>query len=157
MKTINKLFILILFLPLLYSAAELNKPYPNIRLFDLNGKLINLKNQKHKGLILISFSATYCKPCKDEIKEFEAIAKEYPEDKIKIYLVFVDKELEKIKDYAKENNVTIQILHDIYQVYMKSYNVTSLPTSFLIKDEKIVEIFKGYEESNIEKIKSYLK
>jgi len=85
------------------------------------------------------------------------IAKEYSDEKIKIYLVFVDKSIDDIKKYVEENKISLQILHDIYQVYMKKYEVTGLPTSFLIKDGKIIEIFKGFTEENIVKIKKYLK
>ena len=155
-----KRFLVILLVTLstnIFAKDLLNQPFPNIVLFDLNGKLINLEKQKHKGLILISFSATYCKPCKIEIGEFEKIAKEYSEEKIKIYLVFVDKSIDDIKKYVEENKISLQILHDIYQVYMKKYEVTGLPTSFLIKDGKIIEIFKGFTEENIVKIKKYLK
>jgi len=90
-------FLISLFLSLtLYATDKIpeigDKP-PNILLPDLDGKLFNLNKIKNDGLTLISFSATYCKPCKEEIQEFMKLKNEYGENKIKIYLIFVDNDV----------------------------------------------------------------
>ena len=120
---------------------------PNILLYDLNNKLFNLRKIKYNDFILISFSATYCKPCKEEIKEFAKLQKKAGKDKLKIYLIFVDLKMANIKSYIKENKVKLPVLHDKYKIVSQKYAVKGLPNSFLI-DKKGIIIYKanGYNK-----------
>lgn len=134
------------------------KKAPNILLPDLNGKLFNLSKVKYNNLLLVSFSATYCKPCKKEIKEFEKIVDKFGTDKIKVFIIFVDKKVDKIKSYVKRNNIQVPVLHDKYGIVSRKYNIKALPTVFLLnKKREIIYSARGFNKNNIKKIVSFLK
>ena len=139
------------------KPLSINDDAPNILLKDLDPKLFNFKKYEIKNYILISFSATFCKPCKTEIKEFQKLLKTIGTNRLTIYLVFIDKDISDIKKYIKENNIKLPVLHDKYKIVSNKYEVTGLPTSFLInKSRKIKYIAKGYSRGNIKKIKKII-
>ena len=50
---------------------------PNFALFNLKGKLVTLSNLSKKGTIILSFWASYCKPCITEIPQLVELEKKY--------------------------------------------------------------------------------
>jgi peroxiredoxin len=140
------------------TVAKIGSEAPNIVLFNVKNKLMNLKKMNYKKFILVSFSATYCKPCKEEIKEFKKMKSELGKNNIEFLLVFIDKNKDLIIDFKNDNKIDFPILHDLYKMAMGKYGVTSLPTSFLIDKKGIIRyIANGYSESHIEKIKEMAK
>ena len=131
---------------------------PNILLYDINKKQFNLRKLDYNGMILISFSATYCKPCKEEIKELERLQENKGKDKIKIYLIFVDPKSEDVKAYIKKNNVKLSVLHDKYKFVFQKYGIEGLPTSFLLdKDDIIIHKIRGYNKKSLKIMQKLIK
>lgn len=130
---------------------------PNIILYDINNKIFNLRKEKNTEYTLISFSATYCKPCKQEIPELIKMQTHIGENNLKIYLIFVDNNIDEIKSYVSDNKITLPVLWDRYKIVSKKYGVTALPSSFLIDKEWII-VYKaiGYNKIHITKIEEIL-
>ncbi|MBK7869124.1 MAG: redoxin domain-containing protein [Ignavibacteriales bacterium] len=53
------------------SLAQEGKIAPGFRLENLDGDIISLEDSLGQGPILISFWATWCKPCIEELPEIE--------------------------------------------------------------------------------------
>jgi thiol-disulfide isomerase/thioredoxin len=65
------------------------------------------------SVLVISFWATFCKPCNEEIPYFEKIVNKYKDQKIKLLLVSLDlkeKYPGRIKTFAKKNKYLSQIV-----------------------------------------------
>lgn len=83
--------------------------------------------------VVLSFWATYCKPCKKELPLLLAFGEKHKADNIKILLISIDKEGEAIVGrYLKENNVDANALLDPYMKTSQRYGVTSLPSLFVV-------------------------
>jgi len=65
------------------------------------------------SVLVISFWATFCKPCAEEIPYLESISKKYKDKKVKVLLVSLDLASfypDKIEAFAKKNNYSSQIV-----------------------------------------------
>lgn len=102
-----------------YCGEKLQKPHIN--------------NTRH--IVVISFWATYCKPCKKELPELMKFAANHKNDSVKVLALSIDKEGASIvAPYVKEHNITLPVLLDQYRRTAMRYGVTSLPALFVIDD-----------------------
>jgi len=131
------------------SDLKIGKPAPNFYLKTLNNEDVFLSNlcgkKKLKYPVLISFWATYCKPCKKEFPIFSKISDKYTEKGLKIFLINVREPKERVETFIKENNITVPVLLDTYAKIAEKYNShKSVPNLFLIdKNGIIVQIYNG--------------
>ena len=68
---------------------------------------------KSDSVLVISFWATFCKPCNEEIPYFESIVKKYKDQKVKLLLVSLDLKYDypkKINAFKNKNNYTSQVV-----------------------------------------------
>lgn len=143
----------------IYSPDSLSthqiKFAPNFYLLDLkdNGHFLNdycgVKKTKFKKskkeVVILSFWATWCIPCRNELQILKKLSNSYSQDSLMIFLTNIEEPPEKVSHFAKEKKIKILILLDRYGVVKKNYGVTSIPCLFLINpDQKIVYRHVGY-------------
>ena len=109
-----------------YSGKELRKPWKN----------------KTKYVVVMSFFATWCAPCKKEIPYLEKLKKEYAADKIKFFLIDVGEEREVLDSFLKKNSISLTVLHDRYQQTAEKFGATSLPRLIVIDKEGTISLIK---------------
>ncbi len=99
--------------------------------------------------VILSFWATYCKPCKKEIPELIKFYEKNSKKKIKIFLINMDKEGASVANpYVEENKVTLPVLLDPYHRTAERYKVKSLPALFVIAPDGTVKYSSvGYHEN----------
>jgi thiol-disulfide isomerase/thioredoxin len=117
-----------------YCGEKLQKPHIN--------------NIRH--IIVISFWATYCKPCKKEMPELMKFAAKHKGDSIKVFCISIDKEGASIvTPFVKEQGYTLPILLDPYRKTAERYGVRSLPALFVIDGRGIIRYSSvGYHEND---------
>jgi thiol-disulfide isomerase/thioredoxin len=74
--------------------------------------VVNYMN-KSDSTVVISFWATFCKPCVEEIPYLESISEKYKNQKVKLLLVSLDLKSfypNQIQDFAEKNNYSSQIV-----------------------------------------------
>jgi peroxiredoxin len=95
----------------------------------LNKPLIN----PFHHIVILSFWATYCEPCKKEIPELMNLAQNHSNDSVKIFCISIDKEgASKVSPVVAERKYTLPILLDPYCKTAQRYGVTSLPALFVV-------------------------
>ena len=116
----------------IWCGKKLSKPYIN--------------NTPH--IVVVSFWATYCKPCHKEIPELEKFYNKHKGENIKIFLISIDsKGAGIVVPFAKERNYTLPILFDPYKKTAQRYGVKSLPALFVIGPDGIIRYSSmGYKE-----------
>jgi len=95
------LLVLSLFLSSVFSFAQ-NVPYIT---FEQLEKIIYKQDDT---LRIVNFWATWCKPCIEELPEFERINAEYKNQKVKVILVSMDFKSKidiQLKPYIQKNNI----------------------------------------------------
>ena len=144
-----------------FSLPDLSNEYVALR--DLCGdKLRKPWKNKTKHVVVISFFATWCKPCIAEIPHLQRLQKKYSGKPIKFFLVNVGEEKEKIEKFLKSQITSIPILMDKYKKISEKYDALTLPRLFIIDKLGIIQLeqkgFKDGEkfESDLDQILSKL-
>ncbi len=135
-----------------FSAAGVIKPKvrveaPAFTLTTLDGGERSLDEFKGK-VILLNFWATWCAPCRDEIPAMEALWRRFEGENFVIIAVAGDRgNMHRVGEFCRMNDVTFTVLLDPKGVVRRSYEVTALPTSYLIgRDGRIVGKILGARE-----------
>lgn len=106
-----------------------------VSLRDFCGQLRNPWKTKLKRILVLSFMASYCVPCRHEIPQLEAFAREAPED-VKVIFITVDTiSNEAIAAFVKKMDMRQMVLSDRYGNVMKKYGVQKLPSLFILDKE----------------------
>ncbi len=120
---------------------------PDFTLEDLNGDLFTLSDHLGEGPVLISFWATWCKPCKDELPHLQDLFEEYSDRGLTLITISADspKTQAKVRPYVRSKGYTFPVLLDPDQEVLQLFQGTTLPLRVLIDREgNIVDTHQGY-------------
>jgi peroxiredoxin len=145
---------LIFFLSIVVMSLQLsaqNKTVPGTMVRDINGKKIAFNKAFTPGKVtLVSFWATWCIPCKQEIK---AIKGKLPDWKKEVDFDYVTVSVDDarataaVKTYATTQGWDWPVLLDPNSDLKRSLNFSNVPFTIIIgKDGKIAYMHTGYEE-----------
>ena len=152
----------ILSLVLLLSCTSLYAQLPSVKLKTLDGKTIDTSTLNNDGKpFVISFFATWCKPCNRELK---AIHEQYEEGQeetgMKVVAISIDQaqNINKVKPLVDAEEWEYEVLLDPNSEFRRAMGVQMIPHVFIIDGNgKIAESRSGYtdggEEHLIEKIR----
>lgn len=155
-------FILVLFLAV---AAMAQAQLPSVTLKDINGKTINTANLSNDGKpFIISFFATWCKPCNRELTAISEVYDEWKEETgVKVIAVSIDQaqNINKVKPLVDGNGWEYEVLLDPNSDFKRALGVQMIPHVLVIDGNgKIAESRSGYTEGSeghlLEKVKELL-
>ena len=131
------------------SMLSQDRSLPNIKIKTLDGKSINIQTIENDGNpIVISFWATWCKPCK---KELNTIAEYYDDWKeetgMKLVAISIDdsRSMSKVAPYINSSDWDYEVYLDPNRELARALSVSTVPHTFLLnKDGEIVWEHRGY-------------
>ncbi len=149
------------------NHIELNKPAPIFVLRDLNGQDVFLRDycgnlrqpwkNKIKHVVVLSFFASYCKPCLKEIPILEKLATKFADTDLITFLINYGESEDEVKRYLQEKGFSLPVLLDRYAVVAKKYGVTSVPRIFVInQDGDLIWMTTGYDSDLAKKLEKML-
>lgn len=148
----------LLLLAMLLSIPAIQAALPSVLLQDTDGKTVDTATLENDGKpILISFWATWCKPCKRELK---AIHEVYPdwvdETGVKVIAVSIDdaQNAEKVKPFVNGQGWNdYQVLLDVNKEFARQMGVNDPPQAFILDGEgNIVWSHQGYVDGGEEEM-----
>ena len=155
------LFIILLVLPF---SAQSNSLFQKIDLKLNKNIILNDENNIEKNLInildfnsnyVVNFWATWCIPCKKELPDLNKMKIENKD--LKVIIISIDKK--PIKDqlnFLKKNKVNeLTAYFDQNMNFFKSLKLRGIPTTLLIKQQKIIAKKEGifsYNKNSLEQI-----
>lgn len=153
-------FTLFFSLPLIaQSGGEITgRQAPNFKLVNLDGKYVELNKEAGNGPILLSFWATWCKPCLEEMAEYNKIYEQYKDKGFSLLAISTDNEksVAKVKPYIKSKGYNFSVLFDTNSEVARKYYAQQMPYTILIdKSGNIVYSHLGYmkgDEQKVEKL-----
>lgn len=159
----RKLIVIILFL-LILPLKSFSQSYNDFTLPDLDGNDVSLSKLLEKGPVMISFWATWCSPCKEEMKKLQPIYEKYKAQGFTYLAVNQDnqKSISKVKSFINANGYTFPVVLDPDKNIFEAFSGIGMPYSLIISQNKnIFAKHLGYvtgDEVKIEKeIKEVLK
>jgi thiol-disulfide isomerase/thioredoxin len=120
------------------------------------GKWTGERPDEAKKLVVMSFFATYCEPCKKEMPELARLYEAYKDQGLGVMLVSIDKpekpeDADKKRDeivaLARDNGVRFPVMHDRFQVVARRYFAERLPYMLMLDpagNVKVVHV--GYTD-----------
>lgn len=117
-----------------------------------------------RRVLIISFFASWCAPCRKEIPELQKLRQQYPGKEYEIILINTGEKEEFVKKITSDQGYWLPILLDHYGVVAKKYcpsdstGAIILPTLVIIGEDGIIQYVRtGYEDGDDEPIKNIIK
>ncbi len=141
---------------------EAQATLPDVTLKNIDGEDVSLQSYAENGKItVISFWATWCKPCIKELKNVNEVLDEWVEDyDMELVAISVDdsRNAMKVKPMVNAFNWDFDILLDPNGDLQRVMNVANPPVTFLInQDGKIVYTHTGYVEGDEYELEDHIK
>ena len=113
---------------------------PDFELVTLDGETVALSDYRGKT-VLVNFWASWCPPCRSEMPAMEKIYQQNSAEEFVILAVNDTRQdnLTNITDFVIEQGLTFPILLDNTGEVSAQYQVHSLPTSFFINQNGIIQ------------------
>ena len=160
------IFTLALTLMGVVAMAQNAKLPENISLKTLDGKTVQSSEIKNDGKpIIISFWATWCKPCNNELDAIKEVYEEWQnETGVKLVAISIDdtRSAARVKPWVDGNDWPYEVYLDQNKDLARAMNVgADVPFSFIVDGNgEIVWQHKGYqpgaEEELIEQVRSFI-
>ena len=155
----KNIFLCILFISAnLLCHSQTNKnTLPSIIVTSLDGKSVDTKTFNNDGKpIVISFWATWCKPCAKELDAITEVYDDWQEETgVKVFAVSIDdsRNANKVAPFANGKDWPFEIYMDANQDLKRALNVNAIPHTFILnKNKEIVWQHTSYFDGDEEEI-----
>lgn len=144
-KLILSLFVIAFFT---VSSFSQNRTLPSVKVKNLKGSLVNIQTIENDGNpIVISFWATWCKPCKKELNTIAEVYEDWQEETgVELYAVSIDdtRTINSVEPYVNGKGWEYKILMDTNSDFRRAMGVNNVPHTFIVMDGKIVYSHNNY-------------
>ena len=162
MKTISSILIILVIFCEGFAQVEnevlQGRRAPNFVLEDIDSNTFELNEIVREQVILLSFYASICKPCRDQLEAFSQIYNDYKNKGLTLIAISTDdvKTVAKVKPHIKSMGYDFTVLYDTEGKVSRLYYAQLVPFSVLINQEGlIIYSHMGYMRGDeIELIKS---
>lgn len=157
----NLLIAIMLFAAILCAQDPTNlsgRKAPNFKLEDLEGNVVDLKELNGK-VVLLSFWATWCKPCVEEMGEYQKIYDEFKDKGFTLLAIATDdqKSVNKVKPLVRSKKFTFPVLIDSNSDAARKYYAQSIPYTVLINAKgEVIYNHLGYKKGDEKKLREKL-
>ena len=147
-------------------AQQANSELPAVTLKNISGKTINTSELSNDGKpIIISFFATWCKPCNRELSAISEVYEDWQDETgVKLIAVSIDQaqNINKVKPLVDGNGWPYEVLLDPNSDFKRALGVQMIPFVLIVDGKgKIVYKHNGYTEGAenelIEKVRELVK
>lgn len=135
---------------------QVGKKAPNFKLEDIEGNLFELNAETGEHPILLSFWATWCKPCVEEMFEYNKIYSDLKSRGLKMFAISTDNEktVSKVKPFVKSKGYSFPVLLDTNSEVARKYYTQAVPFTVLIdKNGNIIYSHLGYMKGDEVQVK----
>lgn len=139
------------------AALTASAALPSVALKNVDGKSIDTAQLNNDGKpIVISFWATWCKPCIRELNAIKEVYEDWQDETgVKVYAVSIDEaqNAQKVKPLASRFGWDYEVLLDPNSEFKRQMGVSDPPHVFVVDGEgNIVWNHQGYVDGGEEEI-----
>lgn len=131
-------------------AGEERNRIPDLVARDLDGNKVNLK-ESLEGPAVVTFWATWCKPCRKELPELEKLVEKYGDRGFRVFGINGDGTVDraKVRPYVKALGFDFTVIPDPDGEIRRRFQVEVFPTTFLVDGEGgVVHRQVGYRQGD---------
>lgn len=142
-------------------ASQMFAALPDVNLRTVDGDEINVAELAQRGKpLIISFFATWCKPCVRELTQINDLLPDWQEETgVEMYVVSIDQaqDSHKVKPMVDGNSWDFHVLLDPNGMLKRAMNVQNVPHVFVLNSKgEIVYNHTGYTDGDEEEIRKHL-
>ncbi|TRZ53740.1 TlpA family protein disulfide reductase, partial [bacterium] len=130
--------------------------YSDFTLPDINGEDVSHSKIIANGPVLIGFWASWCTPCKEEMKKINDLYIKYKDKGFTYLALNVDnqKSVAKVKSYVDAQNFAFTVLMDTDKRVFEAYSgKDEMPYSIMLnKNKEVVSVHTGFKTGDEVKI-----
>lgn len=145
--------------PALAKVSEGDRASELKSIRDKRGKKVRLRDHRGK-VIVLTFGASWCKPCKKELPAYEKLAKKYKKNgkKVVFIAINIDTERKNADAFIKEAGLeTVIVGFDPEGNAVAKYEPGTMPTTYIINGKGIVKkVHAGYDKGDEKDIAAYV-
>lgn len=106
---------------------------PALRLPGLDGETVDLAAQGGR-MVIVHFFATWCEPCRDELRSLERLAAAFAVRPFRILAVDVGEPAARVRRFLEREKIAVRypVLIDFDKQAMRAWGVEILPTSYVL-------------------------
>lgn len=135
---------------------------PSVTIENLNGEKVDISSFGKNGKItIISFWATWCKPCQKELNNISEVYEDWQEDyNVELVAVSIDdaRNAAKVKSFTAGSGWDYTVLLDKNQDLKRALNFATVPFTLIIdQNGNIVDKHVGYQDGDEEEVEAKLK
>ncbi|WP_075061328.1 TlpA disulfide reductase family protein [Ornatilinea apprima] len=118
---------------------------PAVSAITAKGESVSLEDLAGKPVVL-NFWASWCPPCRAEMKAFQAVAEKYPDGEVMVIGLNATSQDDRqaALDFVEEQGVTFPIWFDMEGDSARNFRVRAMPTTFFIRaNGEIADVMIG--------------
>lgn len=124
---------------------------------DGKGTKVRLKSYRDK-IVVVTFGASWCKPCKKELPAWETLARQYKDKGVVFLAINIDKDAAKGKAFMKK--AKLKAMRAVYEpsgATIESYDPPTMPTTYVLDKRGLVRYrHAGYRSGDDKKLAKHL-
>ncbi|MFH1386459.1 MAG: TlpA disulfide reductase family protein [bacterium] len=125
---------------------------PLFELNNLDGKTIKLRDYLGEKPLIITFIASWSKPCQAILADLQAL---YPH--ANVLAISLDKKSKDLKSYLENNKLSFPVLVDKKLSLLDKYQILIIPSTFCVNSKGIIEkIFIDHDENTGKELGAWL-
>ena len=144
------------------NNLKIGAPIPDLPLYTLDNQRFMLHEVLEKlppdRYILLNFTSTNCKPCKEEIPELLKVKQS--NSRIDLWFIFVGDQNEAIEAKVQELKIPTdnRFLKDPLETTLRRLNVKAVPMTYLLGREKTISAFSiGFTAEKFKDFKNQIR
>lgn len=130
-------------------------PAPDFRFHDAAGQTFSLSNFRGK-LVMLNFWTTWCHYCKVEFPNIQQVYDEWQGGEVVILTINLGESPDTVAAFIEAEGISLPVLLDREREAAAQYRVSSIPRTFFIDKDGLIQFIKFGAFSGIEEIESIL-
>lgn len=91
----------------------------------------------------VSFFASWCASCEKELPQVNRLHKTLDTDRYEIIGIDIDKDPGKAKAFQQKAGIGFRVINDNAQAIVSSFDPIGMPSLYIVRDKRILEILTG--------------
>lgn len=153
--------LLLLLSPMFVSAQEqsVTATLPNVKVKNLAGEVVQTGSWGSDSLLVLSFWATWCKPCILELQTYAELYDEWREKTgVRVVAISIDdsRNARKVPSFVQGRNWPFDVMLDENADFKRAMNVNNVPHTFIVKNGKVVWQHSAFASGDEEEVAEQL-